>query len=123
MNTDFNYRDRLIKHVEALTRAYDNVIEVLNQELKKKDSKDDDKKDEQLALKDAQIKTYADGIMKASEAADKLLDQIRLKYIQLENLEKAEKAEAEGKDKSEVDINDEGSFDPEKTYQLSKYLK
>jgi len=121
MNIEFNYKDRIIKHIEALTKAYDNIIDVLNQDLKKKDSKDD-KSEEEFALKDAQIKTYADGILKASEAADKLLDQIRLKYIQLENLQKIEKAEKEGANKEEVDLDDEGIFDPEKTYKLSKYL-
>lgn len=103
---EFNYIEKLEEHIKSLIKGYDKLIIILNSDLKT-----DKDKDDQVLLKDDKIKTFADGIVKASEGADTLLGMIKSKMEELEKLKNPKKAEEK---KKKQEINDE--------YPLAKHL-
>lgn len=74
------YKQKLEKHIEALEKAYDNLIEVLNEDVDKDDESN------KIKLKDHQVKVYAEGVQKASETANSLLAMIKSKTDELDGL-------------------------------------
>ena len=80
---DVKYKDRLIRHIKALDNAYENIIAVLEEDIKvtKKEGEAD-----QIALKDDKIKSYADGLEKATKTANYLLEEIKLKQEELDKI-------------------------------------
>lgn len=83
---DTSYKVRLERHIKALDNAYENIISILEEDIEKETPKDGN--EEKIKLKDDKIKTYADGIEKASKTADYLLNQIKIKEAELEELNK-----------------------------------
>lgn len=85
------YKDQLETHITALEKGYENIIEILNEDI--------DKNDEgEITLKDDKIKTYADGVLKAAQTADELLSRIKAKKTELEELEQPKKNKEEPKE-------------------------
>lgn len=82
MGTD--YEKRLARHIKALDIAYENIILILEEDVEKKTDKKDG--EEKIALKDAQIKTYAEGIKKAVETANYILAEIKVKQDEYDKL-------------------------------------
>lgn len=101
---DNSYKERLKKHIEALETAYDNVIVVLNEDIKK-----DDKGD--IKIKDTQKKIFAEGIDKLSNTADDLMKKIKESRNELDKLNKPKpKKEGEGEKTPEIEEpKEEGS--------------
>lgn len=93
---DTDYKERLEKHIKALDTAYENIIAILEEDIEK-ETKDGDKK---VKLKDSQIKVYSEGIEKAAKTADYLLNQIKSKQLELDELNKVTPVE-EKKDEDE----------------------
>jgi len=73
----------LKNHIEALYSSYEKMIDILKKEM---DTTTDDDGNTSVSLKDGQVKSFADGISKAAEAADNLLERIQEKEQQLEKL-------------------------------------
>jgi len=84
------HKEKLKLHIEALENAYDNLILVLNSDVKK------EKDSGEIKLTNSQIKDYADGIKKASTTASDLLTMIRDKYTELEALDKKPEEDSSG---------------------------
>lgn len=76
---DNDYTKKLEKHIQALEKAYDNLIELLLEDVEK-DDKDN------IKLKDTQRKNFAEGIQKASETATSLFEMIKVKQAELDVL-------------------------------------
>ena len=100
------YKEKLKAHITALEKAYDNVVSVLNQDIKT------DKDSGEIKLTNSQIKDYADGIKKASQTANELISMIRDKHTELESLEKegnkkpdSEVPKIEESDEEKVDVS------------------
>lgn len=93
------YREKLKKHIEALEKAYDNLVEILNEDVDKDDESN------KIKLKDHQIKVYAEGVQKSAETANSLLDMIKAKKLELESLNK------EAQDKPDSDTSEEVKTD------------
>jgi hypothetical protein len=83
------YKDKLIEHIEALNKSYDNVILLLNDDLEK------DEKTSKVSMKDDKKKTFAEGVMKLGEASEYLLVKIKQKNEELDSLNKKGKGEKE----------------------------
>jgi len=77
---DNEYEIKLEKHIEALEKSYDNLIEILNEDI----DKDDESK--KIKLKDHQIKVYAEGVQKSAETANTLLSMIKSKKDELDGI-------------------------------------
>ena len=75
------YKEKLIEHIEALDKSYDNVITLL---------KDDLETDVEgnISIKDDKKKTFAEGVLKLSEASDYLLKKIKEKTEELDEINK-----------------------------------
>jgi len=71
------------RHIKALETAYEKMIDILQKDM---DKKKDDNGNETVSLKDAQIKTFAEGNLKAAETANALLAQINEKEDELEKM-------------------------------------
>ena len=80
------YKDKLIEHIEALNKSYDNVILLLNDDLEKDD-------EDNVLMKDDKKKTFAEGVMKLGEASEYLL--IKQKNEEIDSLNKKVKGEKE----------------------------
>lgn len=78
---EITYKQRLIKHIEALEKSYDNIILILMEDL------EFDEDTGKLELKDFQKKIYAEGLDKSSATADALLERIKVKQTELEELD------------------------------------
>lgn len=92
---EFSYKLKLEKHIQALEKAYKNIIDVLNEDI------------DIVLLKDEKIKVYAEGQLKSADTADALLQKIKEKKEELEalnNPEKPTKEETSSK-KSESSMN------------------
>jgi hypothetical protein len=76
--------ERLKTHIQALNKGYDNIIEILNEDVEKKPEKEGE--EEKIAIKDDKIKVYAEGLLKSAETADAFLTKIQVKETELENL-------------------------------------
>ena len=102
---------RLEKHISALEKSYDNIIEMLNEDIERDDESG------KIKLKDAQRKVFSEGIAKASETADSLLKMITLKYKELNDLKNPPKetVKDEKVPLKKVDDSDD--------HPLSKYIK
>tara|TARA_R110000824_G_scaffold6935_13_gene31844 strand:+ start:17574 stop:17894 length:321 start_codon:yes stop_codon:yes gene_type:complete len=87
----------LEKHIEALYSSYEKMIDILNKEM---DTKEDEDGNVSVTLKDAQIKSFADGVSKAAEAADSLLDRIQEKEQQLDKLKNPDAKSEKKKEQS-----------------------
>lgn len=96
-----DYEARLIRHIDALDVAYENIITILEEKIEMK--KDEKTEIETVKLNDDKIKTYAEGILKASETADKLLGQIKLKQDELFKIQNPVS------EKSNKDLKDENT--------------
>lgn len=72
------HKERLAEIHEAYTKAYDNLISILKEDIDKDD-------DGNIKLNDDKIKSYADGISKSSSTIDDL--KTKLKSIELEQKE------------------------------------
>ena len=79
------HRKRLVRHIEALDNAYENIISVLEEDL---DTVKKDGEEDKIALKDDKIKTYAEGIEKATKTANYLLAEIKIKEEELAEIDK-----------------------------------
>ena len=95
---DTTYKDRLTKHIEALEKSCDNLIEILNEDVEK----DEEGK---IKLKDLQKKTFAEGISKSAETATALLLMIKEKKTELEGLDN-EKIKPKDKTHKKVEVSD-----------------
>lgn len=84
-----NYKERLISHIEALDVSYENIIQMLNEEIEV------DEDTGKVKLKDAQRKLYAEGILKSSETAEALLRQIKIKQAELDEINEVKKIKIE----------------------------
>jgi len=78
------------KHIEALYSSYEKMIDILNKEM---DSTEDEEGKVSVSLKDSQVKNFADGINKAAETADNLLQRIQEKETQLQKIKYPNKKE------------------------------
>lgn len=77
------YKERLIRHIEALDNAYENIISVLEEEL---ETVQKEGEEEKIALKDEKIKTYAEGLEKATKTANYILSEIKIKEEELDKI-------------------------------------
>lgn len=77
--------ERIKKHILVLNKAYDNIVEVMEEDVEKKK---DDEGNDIIALKDDKIKTYADGIKKSAETLNYLYSEIVEKEKELSTLKK-----------------------------------
>ena len=82
---DSNYKERLERHIKALDTAYENIIKILEEDVK---TENEVGNVEKIKLKDYQIKVYSEGIEKAAKTADYLLNEIKNKQIELDELNK-----------------------------------
>lgn len=89
-------------HIEALYSSYGKMIDILNKEM---DTTEDENGNESVSLKDSQIKQFADGVNKAAEAADSLLERIQEKETQLEKLKNPEAKSESQQEKSDNPLN------------------
>lgn len=80
---------RIENHIKALDKGYEKMIDILNKDMDKK--KDEETGLEDITLKDGQVKTFADGILKASQAANEILQQINDKEDEIEKLKNPNK--------------------------------
>lgn len=76
---DKKKKNRIEKHIKALEKSYDNVITVLQEEVKKD-------KDGKVKLKDTQKRLFSEGIKTAAETATYLLDLINQKQAELDGV-------------------------------------
>jgi len=90
---------RLITHLEALNKSYDNIIEIMNSDLKKKFIEDPEDKDaekiEVNAMNEAQIKIWMQGQVEGALSSNALLKEIEDKEKELEDLQKPPKKDGE----------------------------
>lgn len=103
---DNDYTVKLERHIEALDKAYNNLIDILLEDVAKDD-------DDNVKLKDTQRKNFAEGIQKASETANNLLAMIKEKQTELDVL-KGKPKEPEIPEKEEKEGNNDS--------KLTKYL-
>tara|TARA_R100000781_G_scaffold114332_3_gene84863 strand:+ start:2737 stop:3069 length:333 start_codon:yes stop_codon:yes gene_type:complete len=103
-------KKRIKRHIEALEKSYENLIIILNEDIEK------DEETGKVKLKDAQKKVFAEGIMKASEAATSLIKMITDKKKELKELDNEETEE-----KQEVKVNDKRKVE-EEDYPLEQHL-
>tara|TARA_R110000772_G_scaffold35637_11_gene85861 strand:+ start:1989 stop:2303 length:315 start_codon:yes stop_codon:yes gene_type:complete len=82
-----DYTEKLKKHIEVLEKGYDNLVLVLGEDV---EMEEDEEGNKSVKLKDDKIKTYADGIDKASDALDKQLGRIKSKKEELKKLQEAD---------------------------------
>lgn len=75
---EFSYKLKLEKHIQALEKAYKNIIDVLNEDI------------DIALLRDEKIKVYAEGQLKSADTADALLQKIKEKKEELELLKNPE---------------------------------
>jgi hypothetical protein len=87
----------LEKHIEALYSSYEKMIDILNKEM---DTTEDEDGNVSVSLKDSQVKSFADGISKAAEAADSLLERIQGKEQQLDKLKNPDSKSEKKKEQS-----------------------
>ena len=87
-----SYKQQLKTHIKALEKGYENIIEILNEDVDRND-------DDEITLKDDKIKAYADGVSKSAQTADELLERIKVKKTELEELENEGKPIPKEKDK------------------------
>lgn len=73
------YKEKLTEHIEALDKSYDNVITLLKDDLET-DSEGN------VSIKDDKKKTFAEGVLKLSEASDYLLKKIKEKTEELDEI-------------------------------------
>ena len=111
---DTDYKKRLERHIKALDTAYENIIALLEEDIKK-ETKDGDEK---IKLKDYQIKVYSEGIEKTAKTADYLLNEIKSKQIELDELNK----KSDGEEKEEKEEKDEKK-DETIEFPLENHLK
>lgn len=102
-------KEKLEKHIEVLKKSYDNIVEVMEEDVEKKT---DDKGKESVALKDDKIKTYAEGIRKSAETLNYLYSEISEKEKELEKLNEED---GDNKEKEEVKVQTPSN--------LNKHLK
>lgn len=110
---------RLEKHLVALNKSYENIIEILGSDLKKKMIKDPKDKDaeeiEVNAMTEDKIKVFMQGQVEGSISANELLKEI----------ENKEKALADAKKEANPD-KEKSEKTPEKeksgTSNLSKHI-
>lgn len=76
------YKEKLIEHIKALNKSYDNVILLLNDDLEKDESTN------KVSMKDDKKKTFAEGVLKLGEASEYLLKKIKEKNEELDALNK-----------------------------------
>ena len=111
---------RLKNHIKALNKGYENIIEILNEDVEKKAKKDGE--DEKIALKDDKIKTYADGLLKSAETADAFLSKIQVKETELEELLKNISDVDDEKENSDNSTENKKTVVSEGETELSKRL-
>jgi hypothetical protein len=75
--------NKLKKHIEVLQKSYDNIVEVMSEDVEKET---DDNGNTKIALKDEKIKVYAEGQRKSAETLDFLYLSIIEKQKQLDAL-------------------------------------
>lgn len=73
-------RKRIEKHIKALEKSYENVIEVMKQGVEKDD-------DGNVKLKDTQKRIFSEGVRTTAETATYLLDLINSKQSELDGVE------------------------------------
>lgn len=112
---DNSYEKRLKKHISSLETAYDNVVSVLNEDLKKDEN-------DNLKIKDTEKKIYAEGIDKLASTADDLIKKIRDSKNELIKLKKPKKEDNNPieEEKEEVIIHNNES---DNNSNLNQYLK
>jgi hypothetical protein len=110
---DTDYKKRLKRHIKALDTAYENIITILEEDVKKESKKEGE--DEKIALKDDKIKTYADGLEKAAKTANYLLTEIKTKQEELDLLNKPKK--------NSKQVEDEEVIETTQDHQLEKHLE
>lgn len=101
---------RLESHIEALEKSYENIIQMLNEDIEV------NKETEKVALKDSQRKVYAEGIQKSAETANSLLQMIDQKTLELEAIKnESKKTPKQEKEIQENKVNEQ--------YPTQDYLK
>ena len=79
---DKNKINTLIKHIEVLEKAYENIVKVMSEDVEMEETDEGQK----VALKDEKIKTYAEGIRKSGETLNFLFEQLEIKRKELADL-------------------------------------
>ncbi len=110
-----NYKERLERHIKALDTAYENIISLLEEDIKK-EKKDDGV--EEIKLKDYQIEVYSKGIEKTAKTADYLLNEIKSKQTELDELNKKSDDKKILKENQKIEEETETI-----EYPLEKHLK
>lgn len=93
-----DYKKRLESHIEALEKAYQNTIELLN---------DDIQKDEngKIKMTESQRKNYIESVQKSAVASNDLITMIRDKYSELEALNMKQTSGDNKKEEVKVEEN------------------
>ena len=112
--------DRLKRHIEVLTKSYDNIILVMDDDLEMEKDKDG-KETDQFALKDDKIKIFAEGVKKSAETLDFLFSEITKKQAELEYEISAKAINTDTKQESKT--IEESIDEPKKKNSITKHLQ